>query len=582
MNKDYFEKFVKIAFYFIITVFVVFTLRLYHLHVIRGKHYREMSLSNRVRVITIPAPRGIIYDRKGSPLVKNDPFFSVTLMPVQGSADIEGLSKLLHIEKDTLMEKFQNDKNKHVEPVILKEGLSFEDVARIEARRSDFPGLMIDTNITRHYVYGKTGAHFIGYIGKPNAKQLRMPEYVHITPETFIGQWGMEAFFDKKLRGVPGKKIIEVDAMGKPLRVLDYQLPERGMDVTLSLDIKIQQAAEKSFGKRAGALVALNPNSGEVLALMSLPTFNPNDFIRGIDPEKWDRVNQQAKHPLINRALQGSYPPGSIFKIVVAIAGIEEGVITPDFKVYCNGLMHFGKWSYGCWKKNGHGQVSLKKALIESCDIYFYEAGRRLGVNKIEKYARLFGLGAKTGLGIAPEKEGIIPTSQWKKQTIGDPWFLGETFITAIGQGYISITPVQAAVMASMVANNGLFYPLTVLKNPDIQAPGKRIDIHAETFREIKRALKGVVHHAHGTGWPAKSELVDISGKTGTAQVIKGRIKSEKLEEKFRDHAWFVAFASSSKPEIAVSVFVEHGGHGGSAAAPIAKNVIEAYIEETQ
>ncbi len=580
MNEDYFKKFTKFAFYpLIISVFVVFTLRLYYLQIIKGKHFRDASLSNRVRVIKVPAPRGIIYDRNGLALVKNKPYFSASIMSGQMDLDIKKLSKLLRIDKIFIKERIEKGKSRYFESTILKEGLSFKEVAKIEARRSDFPGLMIDTNIIRHYVYDKIGAHFIGYIGKPTSKQLKDLEQRYITPETFLGKWGVESLLEERLRGIPGKEIIEVDALGRQLRVLDYQLPEKGKDLKLSLDIKLQKVAVESFGNRAGALLALDPRSGEVIASVSLPTFNPNDFIHGIDTKKWESLNKDIRHPFLNRVLQSVYPPGSVFKIVVAIAGLEEGIITPDFKVYCNGLMHFGNRSYGCWKRSGHGFVSFQKAMIESCDIYFYEVGRRLGINKIEKYARLFGLGRETGLGISGEQKGIIPDPEWKINRIGRKWYEGETLNTAIGQGYIAVTPAQIAIMTSMVANNGTPLSLTVLKNSNVQPSPKKIKINDSTFATVKRALRGVVNSKKGTGTAAKIELVDISGKTGTAQVIKGRIKTEKLEDRFKEHAWFVAYAPSDSPEIVVAVLVEHGGHGGSAAAPIAKNVIEAYIK---
>ncbi|KJU83942.1 peptidoglycan glycosyltransferase [Candidatus Magnetobacterium bavaricum] len=386
--------------------------------------------------------------------------------------------------------------------------------------------------------------------------------------------------YDNKLRGVPGKQIIEVDALGRQLKVLEYIKPEMGSNITLSIDIELQRIAEELFSGRTGALVAIVPNSGEVLALVSLPSFNPNDFVMGIDSDKWALLNKDKQTPLLNRAMQSAYPPGSIFKPLVAIAGLQEGVLSTEFDLFCDGELEYGSWSFGCWKQHGH--VAFHRALVESCDMYFYEAGKRLGIDRIAQYAKSFGLAQSTNLGIAGsmEREGVMPSVAWKKKHLGKPWFLGETFISAIGQGFVAITPIQAAVMTSRIANNGVKLPIVLLKGDTTSASQPRIDIKPEHFAEVKNAMYGVVHDPGGTGSAGRSPLVAIAGKTGTAQVIKGRVKSELQKEDFRDHAWFIAFAPYEAPTIAMAIIVEHGGHGGSAAAPIAKGVIEAYIKK--
>ncbi len=573
------ERFVKIVIYIIVVIIAIFFIRFCQLQVIEGGKYRKLSLLNRVEIITLSAPRGIIYDRNGVVIAKNKPVYSASIMYLNTELDNKGLSELLDVEESVIKQKIVESINNPFRPVILKQGMSFEDMAKIEARRSDFPGLIIETNITRQYIYNKTGAHLLGYLGKPDEEKLKYPDYSDITPDTFIGKWGVEAMFDKKLKGVSGKRVIEIDALGRQLRTLEYIAPRSGESLNLSIDLEIQKVAEASFDKRSGALIAINPKNGEILSMLSLPSFNPNDFSRGIDSEKWVALNNDRRFPLINRVFQSSYPPGSVFKPIVAMAGIEEGVITRESKVYCRGLTFLGGRSFGCWKKRGHGYVSLQKGLIESCDIYFYEVGRRLGVDTIEKYARLFGLGKKTKLGIVKEVEGIVPSTDWKFKKLGEKWYLGETLNTAIGQGYLSITPVQAAVMITMIATNGKEVPITVIKRKEHYTTEIKPLVKSETFSEIKKALLGVVKDAHGTARSINTNLVEIAGKTGTAQVIRGRIKSEKLKEEVRDHAWFIAYAPYNDPEIALSVFVEHGGHGGSAAAPIAKKVIEAYIK---
>jgi penicillin-binding protein 2 len=351
----------------------------------------------------------------------------------------------------------------------------------------------------------------------------------------------------------------------------------KGEDITLSLDINLQKEAERAFGERAGALVAIKPVTGEILGMLSKPSFDPNLFTRGISYEEWVALIQNKKNPMLNRALQSQYPPGSTFKIITAIAGLEEGVITPETKVDCKGGINYGRWHFGCWRKRGHGVISLHRAIVESCDVYFYEVGRRLGIDKIYNYAINFGLGKKTGIELVGERKGLIPNTKWKLENKKMPWFLGETFNTAIGQGYVAVTPLQLAVMTSTIANGGNLYKPTLIKDAPPIILGKA-KVRPETLQIIKKALSGVVNEPSGTGWAAKSQLMSIAGKTGTAQVVAIKRDSQSLPEKFRDHAWFVALAPVEKPEVALAVFVEHGGHGGGAAAPIAKRAIEGYM----
>ena len=394
----------------------------------------------------------------------------------------------------------------------------------------------------------------------------------------FIGQWGIEKLYDGSLRGTPGSRIIEVNALGREIRLLQEKMPIKGRDITLSLDIDLEKEAEKAFGERAGALVAIKPDTGEILGMVSKPSFDPNLFTRGISREKWTAIAENRKNPMLNRALQSQYPPGSTFKIVTAIAGLEERVIKPDTTVECRGGINYGRWHFGCWRPEGHGIISLHRALVESCDVYFYEVGRRLGIDKIHEYATALGLGRKTGIELGRERRGLMPNTKWKLENRKLPWFLGETFNAAIGQGYVAVTPIQLAVMTGSIANGGIIYKPSLLRDSRPVISG-RLNIAPEDLETVKKALFGVVNEPGGTGWPAKSDLVPIAGKTGTAQVITQKNASRFVAERFRDHAWFVAFAPVEKPEIALAVLVEHGGHGGGAAAPIAKSAIEAYIK---
>ncbi|MFH1014806.1 MAG: penicillin-binding protein 2 [Nitrospirota bacterium] len=571
---------ILLASYVIVGLFALFAIRLWQLQVLQGKEYRKISTGNMLRIIKIPAPRGIIYDRNGAPLVKNFPHFYASLMPENlKQVNIQYLADILGINAGDIYARINKKALSQFEPIKLKEELTFKEIAAIEARRSDFPGLTIDIDMSREYLYGDIGAHLIGYLGKLNPSQSKNPEFKDVPPEAFIGQWGAELLFDRSLRGIPGERIIEIDAIGREIKLLQENPPVTGEDLKLSIDINLQKAAEDAFAGRAGAVVALKPDTGEILGLVSRPSFDPNLFARGINYSQWAELIQDKKTPMLNRALQSQYPPGSTFKIVTAIAALNEGVITPDTKVTCTGGITYGKWRFGCWKKGGHGTISLHRAMVESCDVYFYEAGKRLGIDKIAEYARKLGLGSETGLQLVKERSGLIPDTKWKHEKRNQQWYLGETFNAAIGQGYVAVTPMQMAQLMSIVANGGLIYRPVMVKAEAPLQPVASVDIKPQVLDLVRDALYGAVNEGGGTGGAAKSSIATVGGKTGTAQVVSIRKSSHHLPEKFRDHAWFVAFAPVEKPAIALCVFVEHGGHGGGAAAPIAKLAIEAYLK---
>ncbi|HUO77607.1 MAG TPA: penicillin-binding protein 2 [Thermodesulfovibrionales bacterium] len=580
INGNSSEK-VLISAYLIIALFFILTIRIWQLQILQGSEYRKLSEENRLRIVRVAAPRGIIFDRNGIPLVKNTPYYFVSISPQNlDGLDISALAELLKMDKDVLSEKVKNRPQQNLyEPIRLKEGLSTKEIALIEARRSDFPSLAVDVDVSRDYLFGSTGAHLIGYLGKPNEFQYSSPDFRDVPSNAFIGQWGVEKLYDRQLRGTSGERIIEMDALGRELRLIKEKSPVRGDDVKLAMDIKLQKEAEESFGEKTGALVAMKPDTGEILAMVSKPSFDPNLFARGIKYRQWEELNQNKKLPLLNRSLQSQYPPGSTFKIITAIAAIEEGAIDVNTKVTCTGEIVYGKWHFGCWQKHGHGTLSLHRALVESCDVYFYDLGKRLGIDKIASYARMFGLGKETGLRIAKERSGMVPDTKWKQEKRKQPWYLGETFNASIGQGYVATTPFQMAQMMSIVANGGYIYSPSLLMADNKPAPLTKLNIRQETFDEVKKALSGVVNENGGTGWAAKSSMVNICGKTGTAQVVGMKRDSKYLPEMFRDHAWFVAFAPYEAPEIALSVMMEHGGHGGAAAAPIAKRAIEVYMK---
>ncbi|MCX8030743.1 MAG: penicillin-binding protein 2 [Thermodesulfovibrionales bacterium] len=567
---------VNIGIYLVLFLMLIVLFRLFQLQILEGDKYKRMSEDNRLRVIKMPAPRGVIYDRNGIPLVKNIPFYSVSLIfDKKNYPDVYALSKLLNMDVKEIEQKLSRHNSPFI-PVKLKQGLSFVEIARIESRISDFPGVFIDTDVSREYLYGKLAAHVIGYLGKINPLQLRDPDLRQMPPDAFTGQWGVERIFDRELRGVAGERIIEVDALGRELKKLQEISAIMGKDIKLSIDINVQKAAEEAFADKRGSLVALKPTTGEILAMVSLPSFDPNVFSKGIDMSQWVKIMEDKRKPMLNRAIQSQYPPGSIFKIVTAVAALEEGIIDPNSKINCSGGLNYGKWTFGCWKKGGHGSVDMHKAIVESCDVYFYELGKRLGIDKIHHYSKLFGLGTETGIDMTPlkEKKGLIPNAEWKKEKIKLPWYLGDTFISSIGQGFISVTPIQAAVLVATFANGGYLYKPTFMIGG--YEPVGRIDLKTQTIEIVKNALYGVVNEPNGTAQSSKSTIVKIAGKTGTAQVVgKGKKVSG---EQYIDHAWFVAYAPLENPEIAISVLVEHGGGGGAVAAPIAKKTIEAYF----
>ncbi|MEW6067232.1 MAG: penicillin-binding protein 2 [Nitrospirota bacterium] len=574
------EKFRKISitFYIVLAVFLLLVIRLWQLQILQGNEYRKLSESNRLKIISIPAPRGIIFDRNGIPLVKNSPYYCASLIPDQfDKSKANLLSQILNIPADEILEKLGKNNLKPFELIRLKEGLSFKDVVYVESRRSDIPGLVIDVEVSREYIYGEVGSHIIGYLGKLTPSQSKEPAFKDVPRDVFIGQWGVEKLFDYSLRGIHGKRIIEVDALGREIRLLQEKPAIKGKDITLSIDINLQQKAENALGKKAGAIIALNPETGEILSMVSKPSFDPNLFTRGINYDEWISLTQDKRKPILNRALQGLYPPGSIFKIVTAVAGLEEGVITRETRINCKGGIIYGGRYFGCWRRDGHGIISLHRAMVESCDAYFYEIGKRLGIDKIYDYAISLGLGKETGVEFPDEQKGFIPNTKWKVENKKVPWFIGETFHAAIGQGYILVTPVQIAVMTGAIANGGILYKPTLVKDTQPTIIGKP-DIKIETLETIKKALYGVVNDSKGTGLAAKSNLINIAGKTGTAQVVELKKDTGNLPERFRDHAWFAAFAPVEKPEISLAVLVEHGGKGGGVAAPIAKEIIEAYL----
>ncbi len=577
------ERRIHISAYVVIIIFIAILLRLFDLQVIRGKEYKKIAEDNRLRIIKIPAPRGIIYDRNGNALVKNIPSFDISVVKEDIPNDSETLSalgKLIGVKPDDIKIRLKRAGVNPLEPVKLKQDVSLNEVAKVEAVKTDFPGLRVDVVVSREYLYGEVASHVIGYLGRLTLEQVRDPDFTDVPRSAFVGQWGAEKVYDDILRGVAGKKVVEVDATGRVIKAVDILKPLKGLDIELTIDIELQKEAEKSLRGKAGAVVAVDPNTGEILTLASAPSFDPNLFARGISYKDWRKIINDPRKPMLNRAIQSQYPPGSTFKIVSAIAALEEGIITDKTRFDCNGSIYFRR-TFRCWKEKGHGDIKLHRAIVESCDVYFYEIGKRLKIDTLAKYASDFGLGKPVGVELEGEKSGIVPSTEWKLKTRKEKWYKGETLNTVIGQGYLTATPIQMARLMAAVVNGGKLYKPRILKDSNsLPLVEESVDVKPENLDLIKKALIGVVKDEGGTGWMAHSEIVGIGGKTGTTQVIKDIGIQEKVPYKHKNHAWFVAFAPQDNPQIAVAVFVEHGGHGGTVAAPIAKRVIEAYFKK--
>jgi len=429
----------------------------------------------------------------------------------------------------------------------------------------------------------------LGEIGSSQLKGLKDQGY---SMGDEIGQYGLERRWEEVLRGQSGGQQVEVDALGRRVRVL-HEVPDvPGYTFHMTFDRRLQETAFAALNGKEGTIVALDVNTGAILAMVSTPAFDPNTFARGIKAEEWRELIKDRLRPLSNRATQGQYPPGSTFKVIMTIAGLEEGVLQPEARISDPGYYNFGNRSFRDWKKGGHGSVDLRKAIVESCDVYFYQLGPRIGVDRIAKWARAFGLGEKTGVALDDERNGLVPDSEWKRKRYRQPWYPGETVSISIGQGYLTVTPLQLVNMIATVANGGTLYrPRIVSKVESFDGATIReygpekirtINLKPSTLERLRSALADVVNGPGGTGGAARSSLVEIAGKTGTAQVVEmkgGYVKTEQLAYFNRDHAWFISYAPVQNPQIAVVVLVEHGGHGGEAAAPMAKKVIERYIE---
>ncbi len=593
-----FNKQLKNATLFVLAVFGILVLRLWVLQIVKGPTYRAKSEHNRIRLHDIPPFRGMILDRKGNVLVDNRPSYDLYVVPedVQNRAQLlKNLNRLAGLDPEMVEQKLKEASPRPFRPVCLAKDISRDKLGVIETHRFNLPGVIIKVEPQRHYVCGKLAFHLLGYLGQIGENQLRSGQYPDNKPGDLIGRSGVELKYQSFLSGTVGGEQVEVDAAGRKIRTISMKSPLPGTNICLTIDRDLQLSAEKALIEKKGAIVALDPSTGEVLALASSPSVDPNLFIGGIDESTWKAIASSKDYPLQNRALSGQYPPASVFKIIVALAGLEEGAIDPEEEVNCKGYFFLGRHQYNCWKKHGHGIMDLHSALVESCDVYFYQMGKQLGVDTIARYAKKFGLGKMSGFGVGQEREGLIPTRTWKLKKIGAPWQEGETVSMSIGQSFLLVTPIQAATMIASVFNNGILYRPQVTKWVGLSDTDKihefapkvagKINISQSHLEIIKNALIGVVNETHGTGSKAWMEGMTVAGKTGTAQVVAAKKNDaqngneDEIPLHHRDHAWFVAVAPAESPRIAVAIVIEHGGHGGSAAAPIARDMIEVYFQ---
>ena len=581
----------------VVGVFFLLLLRLWTFQIIRGEHYRNLSENNRFRLEDVIAPRGMILDRQGRILVDNRSAFNLAIIP----EDVKDLEKTLDHLREVLpfdhsnsMEKLSSARSgAPFRPVVIKEEMTRDELAVVETHRYYLPGVVVQVQPKRSYEVPFFAAHLLGYLGEIGQTQLKELNHLDYKPGDFLGKYGVEMKWEEFLKGQRGGRQVEVDSAGRRLRTLQEVSPVPGHNLVLTLDSRLQLIAENALKGQAGAIVAMNPDNGDILAMVSSPSFDQNQFVIGLTSEEWQTIVNDPLHPLTNKTIQGQYPPGSTFKPVVLAAALENGFVNPDTSFDCWGRYRLGNHTYRCWRKGGHGPLDLYEALVRSCDIYFYQLGQKIGVNLMAEYARRFGLGSKTHIQLGNEALGLIPTSEWKQRRFGIPWQKGEDLVVAIGQGFVLVTPIQMALFYSSIANGGkLVKPRVVQRVEDADGNivktieseiRKEQIIRPSTLSFLQKALAGVVQEPFGTGRAARQAGIKVAGKTGTAQVIRmGEDEDENIDEEpyeFRDHAWFLAFAPLEEPEILVAVLVEHGGHGGSAAAPIAREVMKEYFE---
>ncbi|MBI2187532.1 MAG: penicillin-binding protein 2 [Acidobacteria bacterium] len=579
----------------VIVAFAALAISFWFLQIVQHARYQEMAENNHQRTLALRAPRGVLFDRHGKVLVENRHSFNVSIVR-EHTTDLDRTIRLLAHVAGLEVEDVRQIVERHrgeptYRPIVIIKDASLAQVAAITARRLDFelPDVVVEQVPTRQYPTDALAAHLFGYIGEANEQQLSDG----ITRGALIGQSGVERVYNNLLMGRDGARVVVVNSVGREIRTLEEIPPKEGRRVQLTIDYDLQKAAEDGFRHAGfnGAALIMDPRTGEVLSYVSLPAYDPNDFAAGIDAATWASLNTDRLKPLQNRVIQGRYSAGSTFKLVVATAALEEGIVTPDFRVNCGGgATFFGRY-YQCWLKGGHGSVDMRHAIEKSCNVYFYTLGNMLGVDRIHKWAEKLGLAGKTGIDLPNEQESLVPSTEWKMRRYGQKWYAGETISVAIGQGQVSVTPASLAVMMATIANGGTRVTPHIIRAVDegggwkMAAPpaaADRVAFKPETLAALHDGLWMVVNGA-GTGGRARIPGRDVAGKTGTAQVIsiQGRQLARGSGLDLRDHGWFVFFAPRDNPEIAGVIFGEHNEHG-YLGAPIAKHVMETYYAKKE
>ncbi len=589
----------------IVLVFAIFGVRLFQLQIVERDDLVARSQRNSVRTIRVTAPRGEILDREGRLLASFRPARELRVTPndlTHPGVTYAALAQLLDGEAADFERRVgEATGSRRFSAVTLKGDLGFEELARVSAHGWAMPGVATVEVPRRHYIEGALAAHLLGTLGEIQGDQLERPEFQGYRGGDEVGQTGIESRFESHLRGRDGGRNVVVDAVGREFEKLDEVAPVPGGRVVLALDLDMQRAAEDGFrdvpegeSPRMGSAVALDVVTGDVLAMASFPGFDPNAFAGGIDSVTWEGLLADEWKPLRNRAIQNHYPPGSTHKPIVAAALLEAGVIDENSTVTCTGGFRFGNRTYRCWKRSGHGVVNLQTAIKRSCDVFFYTYGVQLGIDRLAALGASFGLGSKSGIDLAGEQPGLLPDSAWKERRFHQVWYPGETVSAAIGQGYNLYTPLQLAVAYAAIANGGtLLQPRLVLRLEDERGVAERhypvkergkVSVSARHLARVRAGMIAVVEEPGGTGGRARVPGIRVAGKTGTAQVVRIEqyegLADDEIPVKFRDHAWFGAFAPADDPRIAVGVFVEHGMHGSSSAGPIARRIIEAWYRK--
>lgn len=573
--------------------------RMSYLQIVNHEHFTTLAQDNRVKLIPLPPTRGLIYDRNGVLLAENRPVFSMEIIPEQADdllTTIDALKGIIEI-KTTDIERFHKLRRhkRRFDSIPIRVNISLQEAALFSVNQHEFPGVAIKAQLSRIYPQADITSHTLGYVGRISEKDLQSIVASDYAGTSHIGKIGVEKSYESTLHGKVGLEKVEVNALGKKVRVLEQTPPEPGKSLRLHIDVKLQEIALNAFGEQNGALVAIDPNNGGVLALVSKPGYNPNLFVEGISYKDYKALQSDDNKPLYNRALRGQYPPGSTIKPFVGLAGLYTHTISPETGHYCAGYFQLPghEHKYRDWKKGGHGSVNLDIAITQSCDTYFYKLASDMGVDQLQTYLSNFNFGKKTGIDLVGEKKGVRPSRRYKKKRFPrQAWYPGETVIMGIGQGYFLTTPLQLAAGTAAIANGGTYFSPRVVaeimdddsgQNTLISPALHTIPINnPEDLADVKRAMAHVVEGPRGTAKRIRNDHYRIAGKTGTAQVFTVKQDEEYDEDKIaktmRDHALFIAYAPIENPQIAIAVIVEHGGHGGSVAAPIARQLMDAYL----